>query len=466
MSLPAIAGTHAPTYELTDAGNAERFVAQNRYSARYVHGWDSWMLWDAMRWARDERREVTQLGIQTARTLHHVAATASTQDEARTAAKHALMSERRDRIESMLALARALPPIAVTPDDLDRDPDRLNVQNGTIDLRTGRLLPHDRADLNTKVCPVAFNPAAAAPIWEGFIARILADPAVRTYVQLAVGYSLTGHVREHCLFFAHGGGANGKSTFLETLRDLLGEGEYAKAAAPDLLLAKRQDRHAVEIADLRGARFVTTVEVGEGRAWDESRVKWLTGGDAISARLMYGNPFTFHPTHKFWIAGNHKPRVHGTDHGFWRRVHFIPFTVTIPKEEQDPELRAKLRAELPGILRWAVEGCVGWYAAGLRAPPAVLAATQAYRSAEDVLGAFLDECCDLEPSARVLVSALYDVFRLWAERSGERDMTKRAFGDALEERHGIERKASNGQRWFVGVGLKQAAAYRTTGDAQ
>jgi putative DNA primase/helicase len=282
--------------------------------------------------------------------------------------------------------------------------------------------------------------------------RVLPDPEVRTYVQRAVGYSITGNVTEHCLLFCYGLGANGKSTFLETLRELLGEGEYAKAAAPDLLLAKRQDRHAVEIADLRGARFVTTVEVGEGRAWDESRVKWLTGGDAISARLMYGSPFTFQPTHKFWIAGNHKPRVHGTDHGFWRRVHCIPFTVTIPKEEQDPQLRAKLQAELPGILRWAVEGCVAWRATGLRPSTAVLAATQAYRSAEDVLGAFLDECC--EPSSRVLVGALYETFVRWAESSGEKGMTKRAFGDALEER-GIERKASNGQRWFIGVGLRQ-----------
>jgi len=450
----------APTFELTDAGNAERFVYLNT-GMRYVHGWDRWHVWDGARWAPDDRREVYRRAIQTARSIHAQAAHAASEGDARTTSKHALLSAKRERIEAMLALARAMPPIAVVPDELDLNPDLLNVQNGTLDTRPGLLLRHHPANLITKLCPVAFDAAATAPTWAAFLERVIPDPDVRSYLQRAVGYSLTGNVTEHCLFFCYGTGANGKSTFLETVRELLGEGEYAKAAAPDLLLAKKNDRHAVEVADLRGARFVTTVEVGEGRAWDESRVKWLTGGDAISARFMYGNPFTFQPAHKFWIAGNHKPRVTGMDHGFWRRVHFVPFTVTIPKEEQDPDLRAKLRAELPGILRWAVEGCLAWRASGLRPPPAVVAATQAYRSGEDVLGAFLDECCDVEAAARVEGKSLYAVFRAWAERNGERDMTARAFGDALEER-GMERKASNGRRWFVGLGLKQGAAYVTT----
>lgn len=440
-------------HPLTDAGNAERFVALHSADVRYVHRWERWLVWDGSRFALDDRREVYRRAIGSARELRRMAANLGG-DEAKAITKHAFLSEKRERVEATLALARTFPPIATLPDELDLDPDLLNLPNGIMNLHTGRLEPHDRARLLTKAAPVPHDATTPVTRWEAFLARIVPDPDVRAYLRRALGYSLTGNVSEHVLFFCYGTGANGKSTFLETVRDLLGEGEYAKAAAPDLLLAKRQDRHAAEVADLRGARFVTTVEVGEGRAWDEARVKWLTGGDAISARYMYGNPFTFTPTHKFWIAGNHKPRATGTDHGLWRRVHLIPFTVTIPKEEQDGDLRAKLRAELPGILRWAVEGCLEWRRDGLRPPAAVLAATQAYRSGEDVLAAFLEERCATAPAGRVVASALYAVFRAWADQNGERVVTARAFYDALEER-GFERKKVNGQRWIVGLSLLQ-----------
>lgn len=455
--LPAQERKRGVWGELTDAGTAERFVARNRLRVRYVHRWDQWHVWDESRWAPDDRREVYRLAIETARGIHADAALADSKGEAQEITRHALTSERRDRIEATLALARTMPPLALVPDELDADPHILVVPNGVVDLKRGKLEPHDRRRLVTKCAPVPFDAEAAAPLWEAFLARIVPDADVRAYLQRAVGYSLTGDVSEHALFFAYGTGANGKSTFLETIRDLLGEGEYAKAAAPDLLLAKKQDRHAAEVADLRGARFVTTIEVQQGRAWDEARVKWLTGGDAISARFMYGNPFTFQPTHKFWIAGNHKPRVSGTDHGFWRRVHTVPFTVTIPKPEQDGELRHKLKAELPGILRWAVEGCSLWSKYGLQPPDAVRAATAQYRDAEDVIGAFLDECCDIDPGSTLILGGLYDVYRAWAERGGEHALTKRRFGDALEDR-GIERvKATAGRRALRGIRLKAQA---------
>jgi putative DNA primase/helicase len=444
-------------FPLTDAGNAERFVHRNAGRVIYVHGWDRWLVWDGARWAQDDRRQVYQLAIETARAIHAEAANATSAADAAAASKHAIGSEKRERLEAMLALARTLPPLAVGPDDLDANSDLLNLPNGSLDLLTGQLGPHDRQRHVTKCAAPPWDPDARAPHWQAFLERVIPDPDVRAYLQRATGYALTGCVSEHCLFFCYGTGANGKSTYLETIRELLGEGEYARAAAPDLLLSKKQERHAVELADLRGFRFVTTVEVGEGRAWDEARVKWLTGGDTISARLMYGNPFTFQPTHKFWVAANHRPRVNGTDHGFWRRVHFIPFTVTIPKAEQDPNLRAKLSGELDGILRWAVEGCLAWRHGGLRPPAAVLGATEAYKAGEDVLAAFLDEVCVQATEARVLVGALYDEFKKWVDRNGERHMTNRAFGDALEER-GVERKKSNGHRWFVGLGLRQGSA--------
>jgi putative DNA primase/helicase len=439
------------SFALTDAGNAERFAARNREEVRFVHGPDRWLVRDAARWAFDDLKEVRRRAKDSARSILFEAQRAGSEDDAKRIAKHALSSERRQAIEAALVLASSEPPLAIVPDDLDRDPDLFNVENGTIDLRTGRLLPHDPADLITKLAPVAFDPAAPAPRWRAFLEQVIPDAEVRAYLQRAVGYSLTGSVTEHCLLFLYGTGRNGKSTFLEVLLELLGE--YAKSAPHNLLLASKQDRHAAEIATLMGFRFVTAVEAGEGRAWDEAKVKHLTGGDTISARWMHGNPFTFKPAHKFWIAANHKPRVSGTDLGFWRRVHLVPFTVTIPEEGTDRELPAKLRAELPGILRWAVDGSLDWRRGGLRPPPAVLEATRAYRSGEDVLGAFLEERCVQEPGARVVGSALFAVFREWAEKNGERPITARAFGDALEER-GIERGRSHGQRWFLGLKLK------------
>jgi putative DNA primase/helicase len=445
-----------PSINRTDAGNAERLVARHGARIRYVHGWDRWHVWDGSRWARDERREVESLAIDSARTMLVEAAALSDSKDREALAKHALRSEERHAIDDALALARSRCPVAIVPDDLDRNPDLLNLPNGTLDLSTADLKPHDPALSLTKATPVPWDPGAPSPTWDAFLSRVIPDPEVRTYLQRAVGYSLTGNVSEHALFFCYGIGANGKTTFLERVRELLGEGEagYAKAAAPHLLLATRQDRHLAEVADLRGARFVTTVEVGEGRAWDEAKVKWLTGGDAISARFMYGNPFTFSPTHKFWIAGNHKPKVHGTDHGFWRRVHLIPFTVTIPKAEQDRDLPDRLRAELPGILRWAVEGCLAWRSHGLQPPAAVTQATREYRDNEDVIGAFLDECCIPAPGKHVHIGPLHQEFQAWADRNGEHPMSKRTFGDALEERGYPRARATGGDRPRVVSGLQ------------
>jgi putative DNA primase/helicase len=445
----------AEDFRLTDAGNAERFVGRHGKGVRFVHGWGRWLISDGTRWAPDERGEVRALMVETARSLLAEAALVADGDLRKKMVKHANVSERRDRIMAALDLASSMAPIALVPDDLDRDHHLLNVANGTIDLRTGRLMTHDPAHLITKIAEVAYDPTATAPTWAAFLQRVLPDPEVRAYVQRAAGYALTGDVGEQCLFFFYGTGANGKSTYLETLRELLGEGEYAKAAQPDLLLSKTQDRHPVERADLRGMRLVTTVEAGENRAWDESTVKYLTGGDTISARLLYGNPFSFAPTHKFFVAANHKPRVMGNDDGIWRRIHLIYFGVTIPEAERDPELRSKLRGEMAGILRWAVEGCLAWRRDRLTPPAPVISATDEYRASEDVIGGFLEECTI--PGDRVAQPALYEVYREWAQREGEKPVPGKTFGAALEAR-GLERKRSNGRTWVLGISLRPATA--------
>jgi putative DNA primase/helicase len=275
---------------LTDAGNAERFAACNALIVRYAHKWDVWLVWDGRRWGIDHRREVYRLAVDCVRLIKGDVPALSNK-AAEGVVKHAVRSERKDRLEAMLGLARTYEPLAVTPEVLDRDVFAFNAGNGTVDLKTGELRPHRHDALQTKLVAIDFVTDAEAPTWRAFLDRVVPDAAVREYLQRAVGYSLTGDVGEHCLFFCYGTGRNGKSTFLETVRTLLGE--YAKASSPDLLLAKKADRHQEELAELHGARFVTTVEAGEGRYWDEARVKWLTGGDKLTARHMYASRFEF-----------------------------------------------------------------------------------------------------------------------------------------------------------------------------
>jgi putative DNA primase/helicase len=437
---------------LADTGNAERFVARYGGTVRFVESSNHWLVWDARRWAAAQKGEPTQLAIATAKSITNEIHDAATVDLKRAFLLHAIRSQRNERLVAMLRLARTYAPIAARAGEFDADPNLLNVLNGTIDLRTGAVRPQARGDLLTKLVqfPIAER---ESDLWAAFLARIIPDPVVREFVQRAVGYSLTGSVEEQCLFFCLGKGANGKTLFLETVRDLLGEGEYARAAAPTLLLANPQQSHPVDIAVLQGARFVTTSELPEGVKWDEARIKWLTGDDVLTARHLYGQPFSFRPSHKIWIAANHRPSVLGTDDGIWRRFRIIPFTVTIPEDERDPKLREKLRCELPGVLRWAVNGCVAWRQHGLNPPAAVLAAVREYRSKEDVVASFVQECCAEVPNGQVTTAALFDEYKEWSAKAGERLVTKRSFSDALEQR-GFDRWHTSSARGFKGLTLR------------
>jgi putative DNA primase/helicase len=270
------------------------------------------------------------------------------------------------------------------------------------------------------------------------------------FLQKAIGYSLTGNTQEQCFFILYGTGANGKSTLLDTLLALLGS--YAKQAAPDVLLSKSIDRHPTELADLMGARLVTAIETGEGRRLAENLVKQMTGGDRIKARFMRQDFFEFSPTFKLFLATNHKPQIRGTDYAIWRRIRLIPFTVTIPEEERDPTLPEKLRVELPGILAWAVRGCLAWQHEGLKPPAEVAHATEAYRTEMDVLAAFLADCCVVHRNARVKASELYHIYTQWCEDNGEHVENQRSFGMRLSER-GFERCKVKGLGWWRGIGI-------------
>lgn len=427
------AKSHAGTEHLTDLGNARRLVARHRNDLRYCFPWGKWLHWDGCRWADDESGEVFRRGKETVAAMYAEAA-ALTDEKARAAlAGHALKSEADGKIRAMLSLARSEPGVPILPADLDQDPWLLNVLNGTLDLRTGLLREHRREDYLSRLVPIAYDAAAEAPGWLAFLESIFPDKArLIRFLQKAIGYCLTGDTREQYLFFCHGRGANGKTTLLRMLQYLLAD--YARQAAPDLLLVKHGSEHPTGLADLAGARLVVCIETDEGKRLAEALVKQMTGGDKMKARKMREDFWEWQPTHKTWLAANHRPEIRGTDYAIWRRIRLIPFTVTIPEVEQDRGLLDKLRTELPGILAWAVQGCLAWQQEGLQAPPEVLAATAEYREESDVVGCFLEERCILGTDLMVPARDLYAAYAKWCEESGEKARSQTTFGNRLSER--------------------------------
>jgi putative DNA primase/helicase len=334
-------------------------------------------------------------------------------------------------ITAMVAVARSELGVAIRIDELDADPWLLNVENGTIDLRTGELREHRREDFITKLAPVAFDPKADCPTWRKFLDTIFdSRDDLIGYMQRLVGYTITGVVKEHVLPFLYGTGANGKSTFCESAMKVLGP-DYAMKAPPDLLIAKRGESHPTERADLFGKRFVACIETEAGRRMAEALVKEMTGGDRCRARWMYKDNFEWEPTHKVWLASNYKPVVIGTDKGIWRRIKLIPFDVMIPDAEQDRDLPDKLAAELPGILNWAIEGCLEWQRDGLKEPEAVRGETDEYREEQDVIGQFIREQCELGQGYTVSASRLHTAF---LEATGIKSMNQTTFGRELTRR--------------------------------
>jgi P4 family phage/plasmid primase-like protien len=437
---------------LTDAGNAERLVHQHGLDLHHVHAWNRWLVYDGSRWKTDGSGEIVRRAKATVRAIYGEAKQADSDGERKAIAAWAARSESASRIDAMISLARSEPGIPVEHEQLDRDPWAFNVMNGTVDLRTGELRDHDRADLATKLAPVTYDPQATTPTWERFLARIIPDAAVRAFLRRAVGYSLTGNTGEQVLFLLCGSGANGKTTFIETVLAMLGD--YSMKTPADTLLARREGAIPNDVAALRGARFVAAVESEENRRLAEVRVKELTGGDTVSARFMRAEWFTFTPVCKLWLATNHRPSVRGTDEAIWRRIRLVPFDVTIPEAERDRTLLDRLRAEQAGILAWAVAGAVEWHRDGLRAPPAVQMATSAYRAEQDVLGAFLADRCVISDAAWVSSAALYAAYCAWADATGETAMKQRALGLALAQR-GFEdaRTGKSRTRGWRGIGL-------------
>lgn len=324
----------------------------------------------------------------------------------------------------------------------------------TIDLRSGVRREHRREDYITKCAAVAPDKNCQIPIWKNFLDTVTAkDKDLQSYLQRVAGYCMTGVTTEHAMFFFYGTGANGKGVFLNTLTAIFGD--YAVVAPMEMFIATPNDRHPTELAFLRGARLVVAQETEKGRRWAESKIKALTGGDPISARFMRQDFFTFTPQFKLCIAGNHKPALRSVDEAIRRRIHLIPFIVTIPVKQRDPDLFEKLKPEWPGILQWVIEGCLEWQKQGLNPPKMVRDATSEYLSEEDVIRTWIDECCGVDKIYSQRKSELYASWKSWAEAAGEYAGTQKAFLTELENRGFETIRDSFGQRMFRGIGLKQ-----------
>ncbi len=375
---------------------------------RYCAAWGQWYFWDGKRWVRDQILAFSYLTRQ----VCHAASTLF-DDKPGIQAKLASAAT----ASNIERLARADPAHAIKVEQWDADPLLLNTTGGIVDLRTGILGPHVRTRYLTKTATA--TPQGDCPLWCEFLKVITNDdPEFTAYLQRVIGYCLTGLTTEHALFFLYGTGANGKSVFLNVISAILGD--YAKTAPMDTFMDTRSDRHPTDLAGLRGARFVCAIETEQGRRWNESKIKAITGGDIISARFMHKDFFEFLPQFKTVFAGNHKPTISNVDEAMSRRLHLIPLTVFIPPEKRDKHLTAKLLKERDGILAWAVQGLMKWLEMeGLHPPKIVTDATKEYLDAEDSVGLWLEDCCELDGTAFTSSKNLFNSWKLWAEESGE-----------------------------------------------
>jgi putative DNA primase/helicase len=348
-------------------------------------------------------------------------------------------------------LARADRRHAASLEQWDADVWLLNTPGGIIDLRTGELRAGRREDYQTKSTAVA--PGVGCSTWLQFLARITAgDAELQAFMQRMCGYALTGVTREHALFFLYGTGANGKSVFLNTICGLMGS--YARTAPVETFIDSKNQNHPTDLAGLQGARIVCAVETEDGRRWAESKLKALTGGDRIAARYMRQDFFEFTPVFKLLIAGNHKPGLRTVDEAMRRRFNLLPFTVTIPPSERDAELTEKLRAEWPGILAWAVDGCLAWQREGLSAPASVCEATKDYFNAEDALARWLEDRTEMKDGVWESATLLFSDWKSWAEINGEFVGSQKRFSENLTAR-GYQQKRMTRGRGFEGIRLIQ-----------
>ena len=424
-------------YEMNDSGNAKRFHDKFLGQVKYCYNRKLWIYWNGQRWCwDDEIGQSKRLADDICNDLKREADNCDDEDLAKVKKKWYNQTASHTRKEAMLSESQHLDGIPVSMSELDSYDMYLNTQNGIVSLRNGELVPHEPSFLMSKITTAECSTEYEEPkLWLSFLDDVTnGDKDLQRYLQKCVGYSLTGSTREQCAFFLYGMGNNGKSTFLDTIASVLGD--YASNTQPDTIMIKKDNGINSDIARLKSARFVTCEEPTEGVRLNEGLVKQLTGGGKVTCRYLYGQEFEYEPEFKIWIATNHKPVIRGTDVGIWRRIRLIPFTVNIPAEKVDKNLKFKLVSEYPQILRWAVEGCMLWQKEGLEMPYVVWTATREYKQEMDLLQAFCEQYLVItnNPNDTINASDLYALYKNWARDNGEYEMTSRRFGTEITKK--------------------------------
>ena len=439
------------SFHNTDYGNAERLKHTFGASLHYLPELGRWMIWNGKFWQIDKTNKIFTYAKKTVRNIYNEAHESWDPEMRRQISKHAQSSEAEQRINALIRLAQSEPEIPQLSDDLDQDPWLFNVLNGTINLKTGELQKHKKSDLITKISRVNFDPKAQGPPFQTFLNTIFSEKEeLISFVQKAIGYALTGDISAQALFFLYGLGANGKSTLINLIMKLMGD--YGQQSDFSSFIQTPTDRIRNDLARMRGSRFISAIEAGAGKQLDEVLVKQISGGDSISVRFLHQEFFEFTPTFKIFLTANHRPIIRGTDYAIWRRIKMIPFNVTIPEKDQDQNLPAKLLEELPGILNWAIEGCIKYQDDGLDPPEAVKDATADYKMDMDILYDFLQEMCLIQPTVSINQPDLYKAYTSWSHEKQEPAIGKKAFNSIILERGYISTK-SHGRRIWRGIAL-------------
>lgn len=437
----------------SDEGNAECLEQLSGADLRYCHTRQKWLAWDGSRWSIDEIGASRRAMVTTVRARFHAAVGIPDATQRQKFTAWCIGAENSGKVDSALKAAISRPSFATTIDLWDADPMLAAAKGATIDLRAVVHRAVDRSDYLTMRLGAQYEPEATCPRWLQFLGEIFAANAeLIAFIQRAVGYCLTGDVREQKIFLLHGGGANGKSTFLKVLMDLLGT--YADNASFETFDANRRNEASNDLAKLRGKRFVTVIETEEGKRLAESKVKSVTGSDMITCRFLYAEYFSYYPTYKIWLAMNHLPAIRGTDNGIWRRILLIPFNQSFVGRE-DKQLAEALDAELDGILQWALEGLRAWHSRGLDPPEIVTSAVTSYRNDSDQIGRWMDERCLQMPNLFLPSGKGYEDYKTWCTANGEEPVSQNKWSRRLNDK-GLEPNANKSNRGWLHVGLKAA----------
>lgn len=441
----------AGDFRPTDLWNSENFFKKYEGQLLFCKRWNSWLVYREGKWQEDDKNETQELAKRVIMGYYREASEIIDDKARKRLVDQARKSESQRAIRAMTELATsALPAI---PDDFDQDSYIFNMKNETLDLKILEFKSHKPEDMLTKIAGVSYETEADCPKWLAFLDKIFEEKKdLIDYLQTSLGYSLTGDIGEQCLYILYGIGFNGKSTFLNVIQEILGD--YAINTPFDTFLSRKGEHIPNDIARMRGARFVTAVEAGEGKKFNEEVLKRLTGRDKVTARFLRQEFFDFHPTCKLWFATNHKPMIREFSPAFWGRIRLIPFRLIIPEEERIPHYEKTLLEEKEGIFNWILEGYKRWKEEGLKVPEDIKEATAQYKDQMDIMAEFIEECCIENRLAQATTKKLYGAYKDWCEENKEKEINKRAFGRRLEERgyKGIRIGAKQNRGW-AGIDL-------------